>query len=138
MNIKDLSGYLLAAYKIDSNKIKLKIDVNTVFFGVDIAIPCGLIINELISNAIKFAFPEDNENGCIEIKLYKQEISENKYILIVKDNGVGFPDDIDFTKSGSLGLELVSTLVEQLDGIIEKLPVNGTEFKIEFNEGIRK
>ena len=136
--IKDLSGYLFAIYKIDTNKIKLKIDVNTIFFGVDIAIPCGLIINELISNAIKYAFPEDNKNNCIEIKLHKQEISENKYVLRVKDNGVGFPDDVDFTKSGSLGLELVSTLVEQLDGIIKKLPVNGTEFKIEFNEDIKK
>jgi len=133
--IENLTNYLFNTYKIDTNKITCKMNINTIFFGVDVAIPCGLIINELVSNSIKYAFPENNKNAFIEIKFYNPENVKNNYTLIVKDNGVGFPENIDFKKSGSLGLELVSTLVEQLGGTIKKLPVTGTEFKIDFKLG---
>lgn len=133
--IKNLTDYLFSTYKIDSNRIDLKVDVKKVYFGVDIAIPCGLIINELVSNSLKYAFPENNNNALIEIKLFNEENEQNIYFLYVKDNGVGFPNNINIEKSGSLGLELVSTLVEQLDGSIKKLPADGTEFEIKFKTG---
>ncbi len=99
--------------------------------GVDTAIPCGLIINELVSNSLKHAFTNQTDN-LIEINLKKQ--NGKSYLLTVSDNGCGFPENIDFRNTSSLGMQLVSTLVNQLDGTIQLNCENGSMFTIMFSD----
>ena len=128
--IKSLAKDLFSSYNIDYERIKLRSDMEGIYFEIDTAILCGLIINELISNSLKHAFP-DGRKGEVYIGLKKS--SESNYTLILKDDGIGFPPNINFRKTDSLGLQLVTTLTEQLGGEIE-LSRNGfTEFKIEFS-----
>jgi len=105
---------------------------------MDTAVPLGIILNELISNSLKYAF-SGRDNGKIQIRLYQKNgegsIEGNKstnYVLSVSDNGIGIPDDLDIENLDSLGLQLVTTLVEQLDGELEMNRDNGTEFIIRF------
>jgi two-component sensor histidine kinase len=127
--IRDLTNELFASYGVDSSRITSEVNVEDVKLGVDVAIPCGLIVNELISNSLKHAFP-NGEKGEITINLNKDD--DNKFKLIVADNGVGFPKGIDFKEMESLGLRLVNTLVDQLKGTIELENKGGTKFKIKF------
>ncbi len=130
--IKSLAKGLLLSYKMDTNKIALKINIETVFFAIETAIPCGLIINELISNSLKYAFP-DGRVGEINISLRSLDKGERE--LIVSNDGVSFPKDLDFRNTESLGLRLVTNLVEnQLHGKIELNNSKGTEFQIRFKE----
>jgi PAS domain S-box-containing protein len=130
--IRDLATDLFHSYGIKPDGIKLKINVYEVLLGVNTAIPCGLMINELVSNALKHAFP-DGKKGEIRIELIRS-VNEKTFTLIVSDNGIGFPEDLDFRNTKTLGLQLVITLVDQLDGIIELDRRRGTEFKITFAE----
>ena len=127
--VRGLTSYLLVMYNVSSSLIKLNIDVKNVFLDINTAIPCSLIINELVSNAFKYAF-QDGKKGKIKIALH--HINKNKFELIVSDNGIGFPKDLDFRNTESLGLQLVITLVKQLGGAIELHSNGGTEFKISF------
>jgi two-component sensor histidine kinase len=96
-------------------------------------IPCGLIINELVSNALKYAFPEDKQ-GEIFVEFVFDD-ADKQYALRVKDNGIGWPKKIDFRKTQSLGLQLVTILVDQLGGTIElAAQKQGTEFIITFKK----
>ena len=104
-----------------------------IFFNMDTAVPLGIIINELISNSLKHAFI-GREKGEIKIKLHKEEGSNTRFILAVSDNGIGIPENLDIEDFESLGLQLVTTLVEQLDGELELKRDNGTEFIIRFTE----
>ncbi|MFQ5769951.1 MAG: sensor histidine kinase [bacterium] len=97
---------------------------------IDTAIPCGLIINKLVSNALKYAFPK-GEVG--EIRIEFRKIDDSKYTLIVSDNGVGVPKELDFRNTESLGLQLVSLLTDQLGGIVELNRKRGTTFNFTFN-----
>jgi len=131
--INDLAYELFRSYEIDPSKIALRMDVKDISLRIDVAIPCGLIINELISNSLKYAFPQGREGG---IKIALRSINKNKIELKVKDNGIGLPEDFDFRKTKSLGLHIVTILVEdQLDGKIELNRAGGTEFKITFKRG---
>ena len=126
--IRDLLKTLYRAHGVDKGKIALKIAVKDVSLGIDVAIPCGLIINELVSNALKHAFPEGQE-GKIKISLHPTNKSEVE--LIVSDNGIGLPEGFDFRKTESLGLHIVTILVEdQLHGKVEVDRTEGTTFKI--------
>lgn len=125
--VQDLASHLMSSYSLDSNKIKLITDIDNVSLGIDTAISLGLIVNELLSNAFKYAFPNDASG---EIKLSYKPSDENNSTLIISDNGIGFPQNIDFKQTESLGLQLVNTLVEQLEGNIELSRNGGTEFKI--------
>jgi PAS domain S-box-containing protein len=127
--LKDLTHELFASYGVDSSQITSNVDVADIKLGVDVAIPCGLIVNELISNSLKHAFP-NGEKGEIKVNLVRD--NEDKFNLVVGDNGVGFPKGIDFKQMESLGLRLVNTLVDQLKGTIELDNEGGTKFKIEF------
>ncbi len=135
--IHNLASYLFRSYTAHAGAIQLQVQADNVFLGIDTAVPCGLIINELVSNALKHAFP-DNASGEIQIELRvdgafnPQPDQEQPFILSVRDSGVGFPADIDFQNTASLGLQLVNTLVNQLDGTIELHYNKGTEFKIQF------
>jgi PAS domain S-box-containing protein len=125
--IQNLSSNLFRSY--NSGRVSLKTEVEDILLGIDTAIPCGLIINELISNSLKYAFPE--RQGEIFVDLHRDD---GKLTLIVRDNGVGFPENVDFRNTDSLGLQLVCTLTDQLDGAIELNRAGGTEFKITFGE----
>jgi PAS domain S-box-containing protein len=128
-------------YRLGNVNISLKTDFEkNIFFNMDTAVPLGMIVNELISNSFKYAFP-NRENGEIQIKLFTEEAKDemrNKditgksttYTLIVSDNGVGLPENIDIENSETLGLQLVNILVDQLDGKTELKRNNGTEFRI--------
>ncbi|MCZ3366111.1 MULTISPECIES: PAS domain S-box protein [Methanobacterium] len=122
-----LSG-LFNSYGIDKNLIKPKINVENILLNIDTAVPCGLIINELVSNSLKHAFVQ-GQKGNISIKFHPQD---EKYVLKVADDGVGFPENIDFNNTKTLGLQLVTTLVKQLSGSINIYRDTGTLFKIVF------
>lgn len=129
--VQQLVVNLFRVYGVNSAVISLKVDVEDVLLGVDTAISCGLIINELASNTIKHAFPS-GKSGEICILLIRVPNQDNKLILTVRDNGIGFPKNIDVRKPKSLGLQLVNTLAAQMKGTVE-LNCNGiTEFNIEF------
>ncbi|WP_317899139.1 PAS domain S-box protein [Aurantibacillus circumpalustris] len=107
-----LVNNVVQSYSASTEKIKLVLNIDKVSLSLDSSIPAGLIINELITNAIKHAFPE-NKQGTITFNLR----SENNFVFLeLKDNGVGFASGIDFENSHSLGLQLVNTLIEQIEG----------------------
>lgn len=168
--VRSLVNNLFRSYGTNSCDIIPKIDVVNVFLDVNTAIPCGLIINELVSNSLKYAFPSipvqdryESKKGEIKISLRRiddlkpkpQDMESNttsksanggnscnrnsrdidsKIELIVNDNGMGIPEDIDFRDTKSLGLQLVNTLTSQIDGTIELNRENGTEFRIRFEK----
>jgi two-component sensor histidine kinase len=152
--IHDLASHLLSTYSVNSHRIRVLVDADDVVLDVNTAMPCGLIINELISNSLKHAFtnssqpeaasvaarqaagmnPDNTTDGrqdeiCVELR----EEQEGQLMLLVGDNGVGLPESIDFRNSPSLGLLLVNSLVRQLRGTIELDRQRGTQFKIGFS-----
>lgn len=129
--VQNLASSLLLTYDVNLHKIKLKFNFDKIFFDIDTAIPCGLLINELISNCIKHAFGKD-DTGEITILIKSED--EDKYTLTVKDNGKGFPENIDFRNTKSLGMQLVVTLADQLDAVINMDNHTGTAFTIAFKE----
>jgi PAS domain S-box-containing protein len=120
---------LMQSYNTIDNRIKTRFDVENLLLNLDTAIPCGLIVNELVSNALKYAFTY-NKEGYIFVLLKKRD---KKIVLSISDNGVGLPKHVDYRNTESLGLQLVVTLVEQIDGEIELNLEKGTNFTIEFN-----
>ena len=104
---ENLVTYLLQIICRSGYYVKIITDVDNVFLEIDTAIPCGLIINELITNSLKHAFP-NLTNGQINIKLTQ---NDDKFILIITDNGIGFPEMLDFRNTESLGLQLINSLV---------------------------
>jgi len=134
--LKKLAETLFQSYIISRN-ISLYVDLEeNAFFNMDIAIPLGTIVNELVSNSLKHAFTEEKE-GKIRIKLCREEkgseMNKSFFSLTISDNGKGIYESTKLENSESLGLQLVSTLVAQLDGKIELKRVQGTEFRITFN-----
>lgn len=127
--VSSLTGYLLRSYGVHTDGVELTIDVDPVHLGIDSAVPCGLIVNELVSNALKHAFV-DGRQGHITIELHS--VDNGRYELKVGDNGVGIPEGLDIGQTGSLGLRLVSTLVEQLGGTMDLDRSAGTVFRIAF------
>lgn len=147
--LQKLTADLFSSYQVGKNRVNLKLELKHVYLDMDTAIPLGIIVNELISNSLKHAFP-DGDKGEIGIqlqevdkyisKLEKPETSiscqdepNSDYILTVADNGRGIPEEIDFRNTDSLGLQLVNILVEQIDGCIELRRNKGTEFVIWFS-----
>lgn len=126
--IKNLTEYLESTFIAQSGSIELKTEVEDIYLSLDVAIPCGLIINELVSNAMKYAF-SGRKNG----KLFVQfRIYNTKYLkLIVKDNGIGISVKTE-NESSSLGLQLVGLLVKQINGNLTLDNSNGTTFEITF------
>jgi two-component sensor histidine kinase len=133
----DFSDYIrsfvtdtIAIYSVRMDNINVILDLEeNIWLNIETTIPCALIINELISNSIKHAFPR----GIGEIKVEFKKFGEN-LILIVGDNGIGLPDEVDFLKTDSLGFKIVNSLIMQIDGTIELNKDHGTEFKIKFKE----
>jgi len=128
--IGELTAGLIKSYATSSQRITPIIDPSSVFLGVDMAIPCGLVINELIVNSLKYAFPEGRVG---EIAVSLKNGSDHELELEVSDNGVGVPEGFNMANTSTLGLKLVTNLVEnQLDGKIELDRSQGTTFRITF------
>ncbi|MHC1754754.1 MAG: MEDS domain-containing protein [Methanosarcina sp.] len=148
--LRKLTTDLFNSYNLGNKEISFNLELEQVYLGMDTAIPLGIIVNELVSNSFKHAFPARRE-GEIRINLRRAEDFTPKsgiscqnmdhigkkdfhYVLEVSDNGKGIPEEIDFENSSSLGLQLVNILVEQIDGCIELKRDHGTKFTIWFND----
>ncbi|MEQ9671703.1 PAS domain S-box protein [Coleofasciculus sp. G2-EDA-02] len=132
--VPDLITHLFDSYNISSSQVRIAYQVEDIALAIDTAIPCGLILNELVSNSLKYAFPE-NRKG--EINIAFQRNCDHRITLIVRDNGVGIPKSFDIETTTSLGLTLVWGLVEQLDGTLELNCDSGTEFTIIFASQVK-
>ncbi|MBU2997347.1 hypothetical protein KO500_12945 [Cellulophaga baltica] len=129
--LSQLVNGLIVSMKGSNNKIGLELDIDDVFFNIDTSIPLGLVINEIITNSLKYAFP--NDEGIISIELKK--LNNENYLLKIGDNGKGIPESISFRTTNTLGLKLVHKLVLQLQGNIEKDSTKtGTNYIIMFEE----
>lgn len=132
--MRNITNYLFHSYGVGGGYINFVMDSQSIYLDLNTAIPCGLIVNELVSNAIIHGFPrsgydENHPQGEIKIDFRKEG---NKYYLSVSNNGVKFPEDLDIDNSGTLGLELVTSLSRQLRGKISLLRNEKTEFRLEF------
>ncbi|MBN2544360.1 MAG: PAS domain-containing protein [Spirochaetes bacterium] len=128
--IKELSSLILKSFGLDNKKIKIKINIPDKFFHIDTAIPFGIIINELMTNSLKYAFP-DERNGLITINLSSEKSGKN--ILHYSDNGIGVPEGFDFRNQKTLGLNLIYNIGEsQLSGKVIMENNNGINCIIEF------
>ena len=130
--VRELSEYLLRSLKGPKNTIALDLDIPDIKMGIDTAIPLGLLINEAITNSLKYGF-SDESGGKISIAMH-QEDSAN-YLLEIGDNGIGFPEEIDHKTTKSLGLKLMHNLARQLRGSINRDPnKKGTHYLVKFQE----
>lgn len=130
---------LFNSYGVDKSSTELDINIKNILLDINTAIPCGLIVNELVTNSIKHGFPsnrslaadESHEVNKIAVSITKKN---NFYNMSVYDNGIGFPNDLDFQNTDSLGMQLVISLTSQLRGTVELERDNGTLFRIIFEE----
>ncbi|CAM4417823.1 sensor histidine kinase [Zobellia roscoffensis] len=130
--VQELTQYLLRTVEQKDRKIDVTINIPDTLLSIDTAIPLGLLINETVTNSIKYGF-RDVDEGKITIEIEKRY--QNKFILKIADNGTGFPLDYDFKNSNTLGLRLIHNLARQLQGTIERLPTEeGTTYKLVFQD----
>ncbi|MEW5960942.1 MAG: histidine kinase dimerization/phosphoacceptor domain -containing protein [Chloroflexota bacterium] len=127
--VYELVTFLFKAQKRPEQQLSLKFQIEEVFLKIDTAVPCGLILNELVTNALKHAFP-NGQSGEIRVEL--RAVNAGQYQLVVADNGLGFPAGINRGTASGLGLQLVNTLVKQLEGDIDFESGQGTSCKISF------
>jgi PAS domain S-box-containing protein len=126
--IRRLAEQLFRSYR-SSRHVRLRIDLAALHFHVDAAVPCGLIVNELMSNALKYAFPRPKHG---EIRVQLREVRPGEAELVVADDGVGIPPGVDWVTARTLGLRLVRTLAEQIHGRVELDRTAGTCFRLHF------
>lgn len=134
--VQELGEYLVRSFKGTENNITLTVNIPDIKLGIDTAIPLGLLMNEIITNALKYGIPDDNP-GEIHIEIIKTDT--NNYQLNIGDNGDGFPEETDFKNTNSLGLKLIHNLARQLKGTIIRDPSKkGANYIIEFSEVIHQ
>ncbi|MFK5894797.1 MAG: histidine kinase dimerization/phosphoacceptor domain -containing protein [Pseudomonadota bacterium] len=131
--LKDLTNQIAGSYKEISKKVTIEIDAENIQFDVKTAIPLGIIINELLSNAFKYAFNE-RKQGSINISIHPK--GDHEYTLIVKDNGIGLPKDFNLNEVNSLGLKLVKILCKQMRGSFDFKNGEGSSFIISFKDNV--
>lgn len=131
--LNNLTRQIAGAYRLVSRKVTVEIEAEDIEFNVDTAVPLGIIVNELVSNAFKYAFDE-TEVGNIKISV--EPTGDNQYKMSIKDNGIGLPDDFDPMKTKSLGLKLVKILSKQMRGAFDFSSDNGTLFTISFKDNV--
>ena len=129
--IRDLSGELMASYGTNETQIQLELELENINLEMGLTIPCGLIINELMTNAIKYAFPDDT-NGTLKIALRHE--STNRIRLTVEDDGPGLPEGVDWQHSKGIGLRLIHILSNQIQGDYQFQTLDGTSFSLIFPE----
>jgi two-component sensor histidine kinase len=127
--VQDLASILVRSLAVDREKIRLHIDAIDVRLDINRAIPCGLIINEIVSNSIKHAFPGER-TGDVRISFSGED--PDRYTLLVRDNGIGIDGNIDLDRTDSIGLTIVRDLTLQLKGTLGIHNDNGTEIRVEF------
>jgi two-component sensor histidine kinase len=127
--LRQLVADLYSTYNVCDDEVRLEVDVEVPPLPIDVAIPCGLLLNELISNCFKHAFTAAR-GGRIRVSFRRSGAADN--VLVVSDDGVGFPTGLDFRRTGSFGLQLVNTLAEQLGGDIDLATDRGTTFTVRF------
>ncbi len=127
--IRQLASHLFQSYGVPADRIQLRTDLDKLYLNLDAAVPCGLIINELVSNSLKYAFPEGRQG---EIRIVLRERLENMSKLVVEDNGIGLSAGIDWMTARSLGLRLVRTLAEQLGATLRLESEAGTKVELTF------
>ncbi|MBC8184672.1 PAS domain S-box protein [candidate division KSB1 bacterium] len=113
-----------------SGHVKLHIDLDAITMSIDKAIPCGLLINEIVTNALKHAFPENRKGN---LRIIMSSLENRNCEIIVKDDGIGIPKNFDIEKTKTLGLKLINMMTKQISGTIEIISKNGTEFRIKLN-----
>jgi len=131
--VTNLTSNLVHSYQGFEDQVELDLKIQELYLNLDLAIPCGLIINEILSNALKYAFPK-NRKGKISLRL---ALKNQEITLVIQDNGIGLPEHIDYRNTESLGLQLVVTLVDQLGGQIKLDRSKGTKFTIVFRNPIK-
>jgi two-component sensor histidine kinase len=129
--LDSLADNLFSSYNSWEERIRLELDIQSVFLNIETANPCGLIVNELLTNSLKHGFP-DNRQGTLSLSLHQD--TQGQITLTVRDDGIGFPEHLDFHNVESLGMELICTLTEQIQGKIELHRENGTAFTLTFSE----
>ncbi|MGA2479290.1 MAG: CHASE4 domain-containing protein [Spirochaetia bacterium] len=127
--VRDLAAHLRHSYAGNSDAVALDIDIEEMSLDMDLSVPCGLILNELLSNALKYAFP-DGRRGTVRIRMRRQESGE--LLLTVADDGVGFPPGVDYRNPATLGLRIVNILVSQIRGTLTMPGGAGSTFAISF------
>ena len=132
--IESLVSNLFYSYNINNSNIKPLLEIDNINLNMETAIPCGLIISELVSNSLKYAFP-DGKQGELLVSLKSKD---NYYELTVRDNGIGLPEELTVDHAKTLGLKLVNILTGQIDGEITINRKIGTEYIINFNELVYK
>jgi PAS domain S-box-containing protein len=129
-HVQNLCAHLARAYGMNSRRVELASRIGDVQLDLDLAVPCSLIVNELVSNALKHAFPDGRAGRvCVEL----QPFGDQQHVLVVADDGVGLPPDLDCQRADSLGLQLVDDLTQQLHGTIAVSRDGGTTFTITFD-----
>jgi PAS domain S-box-containing protein len=126
--LASLCQQLFRSYGVNSERIALQLDVREKHLDLDRAIPCGLIINELVSNALKYAFP-GQRRGTIRVEVSRDD---STFHVVVGDDGVGLPTALDWRKASTLGLRLVRDLTQQLSGDVQLEPAAGAVFRMRF------
>ncbi len=129
--LKMLTEHLLASFNISHSQIQFQYHLEPILLNIETATPCGLIVGELIANALEHAF-KDAKKGQVWLEVRRNSDSEIR--ISIRDNGVGFPEGIDFRNTESLGLQLVCLLTQQVNGTLDLLPNQGTEFQLTFSE----
>jgi two-component sensor histidine kinase len=130
--VKKLLSDIFYSYRVDPRSIKLATNIENVDIGIETAMPCGLIINELATNSIKHAFP--NGTGNISVELTSSGLNDDSFILIFDDDGIGLPENLTPENTKKLGLMVVNTLSNQLNAEMEIDRSNGTRFIFNFSE----
>ncbi|MCK5572039.1 MAG: sensor histidine kinase, partial [Bacteroidetes bacterium] len=130
--LRSLTRDLFRSYS--AGGVSLKLQAEDIQLDIDAAIPSGLMVNELVSNALKYAFPKGKEG---ELLITFSQVARNKYALSVTDNGIGLPAELDVRKPRSLGLQLVNMLVAQLRGTLDVVSDGGTTFMVTFSTSTR-
>lgn len=129
--IQSLAAHLFQFFQVGRGQIRLESDLEDIRLDINTAVPGGLLVNELISNALKHAFP-GGRKGTVWVKLRRQK--DGSLMLRVADDGIGFPEGLDFQRTESFGLQIVDLLIGQLEGKIELDRTKGTDFTITFRE----
>ncbi|MEW6402831.1 MAG: GAF domain-containing protein, partial [Chloroflexota bacterium] len=132
--LKALLNNLFRAFLDRPGDVRLELEVDPIWLGLDTAIPCGLILNELISNSLEHAFPPGKLDEPPKISVGMRECGSGRYELTVADNGIGLPDDFDWQHTNSLGMELVNLLTAQIGGEAQLKNNHGAKFTITFAE----
>jgi two-component sensor histidine kinase len=127
--LRSLTSYLAQTYRVMSENVSIEVEADQIMLDLDTAVPCGLIVNELVTNSLKYAYP-DGEAGRIRISCRRTDYGQ--YSLVVGDDGPGLPVGFDLNTNTSLGLKLVSNLVKQIEGQMKVNWHHGAQFEIQF------